>query len=179
MESSKATTKHIKQVASDWQATEINLMHHQCTEFPPKKFQRKQKKHFKSRQDTNKQKYSHDEHHKQYYNDEKQRGPPVQKKYDNYQALTGQERCKKCGDSRHIEEFRCLASKHQCRNCHKYGHFSSLCYKKSERSLESRPPKAHKLKIGSVCAQDSICGQLEDLSSSDNSFCLQMKIKSN
>ena len=35
------------------------------------------------------------------------------------------------------------------------------------------------MKIGSVCAQDSIGSQLEDFSSSDESFCLQMKIKSN
>ena len=47
LESSKATAKHIKQVASDPQAAQIHLMHHQCTELPPSKFQRKQKKHFK------------------------------------------------------------------------------------------------------------------------------------
>ena len=52
MESSKATAKHIKQVTSDTQAAQINLMHHQCTGLPPSKFDRKQKKSFKSRQDT-------------------------------------------------------------------------------------------------------------------------------
>ena len=45
--------------------------------------------------------------------------------------------------------------------------------------MEPRSPKAHQLKIGSVCAQDSICGQSEDFNSGDESFCLQMKIKSN
>ena len=63
------------------------------------------------------------------------------------------------------------------------GHFSSLCYKnlgyENKMSLESRSPKAHQMRIGSVCAQDSICSQSEDFSSSDESFCLQMKIKSN
>ena len=54
IESSKATAKYIKQVGSDLQAAEINLMYHQCTELPPHKFKRKQK-HFKSRQDNNKQ----------------------------------------------------------------------------------------------------------------------------
>ena len=73
MESSKATAKHIKQVASDPEAAQINLMHHKCIELPPSKFWRKQKKYFKSRQDTNKQ---------QYYNEEKERGPSVHKKYD-------------------------------------------------------------------------------------------------
>ena len=42
-----------------------------------------------------------------------------------------------------------------------------------------RSPKAYQLKIGSVCAQDSICNQLEDFSLSDELFCLQKKIKSN
>ena len=171
MESSKATAKHIKQVASNPQALQINLMCHQHTELPPSKFQRKHKKPSKSTQDTNKQ---------QYYNEEKQRGPSVYKKYE---AHTSPERCKKCGDSQHIDGFRCPASKHQCRNCHKYGHYSRLCYKKKEafdkkRSLESRSPKAHQLQIGPVYMQDSICGQSEDLSSSDDSFCLQLQLQS-
>ena len=118
MESSKATAKHIKQVASNLKAAKINLMHYQYTQLPSSKFQRKQKKSFKFRQDTNKQ---------QYYNEGKQWGPSV---YKNYEAHTSPDRCKKCGDSQHINGFRCLASRHQCRNCQKYGHFSSLCYKK-------------------------------------------------
>ena len=142
MESSKATAKHIKQVACNPQAAQIHLIHHQHTELPPSQFQRKQKKQFKSEQDTN----------GQYYNEEKQKGPPVHKKYE---AHASPERCKKCGDSQHIDGFRCPASRYQCRNCHKYGHFSRLCYKKKEafdkkRSLESRSPKAHQLQIGSI-----------------------------
>ena len=91
-------------------------------------------------------------------------------------------RCKKCGDSQHIDGFQCPAGKHQCRNCHKYGHFSSLCYKKKEafdkkRSLESGSCKAHQLQIGAVYMQDSISGQLEE-SSSDDSFCLQVQLQS-
>ena len=69
MESSKATAKHIKQVASDPQATQMHLLQHQWTELPPSKFQRKQLKHFKQRQDTNKQ-YSYNDNHKQYYKDD-------------------------------------------------------------------------------------------------------------
>ena len=121
MESSKTKAKYIKQVASDPQAAQINMMWHQYTELPPSKFKRKQKP-FKSRQDNK----------KQYSNEEKQRVPQVHKKYDNYQAHTSQDRCTKYGDSQHTERFRCPASKHQCRNCHKYGHFSRLCYKKRE-----------------------------------------------
>ena len=166
MESSEATPKHVKQVASDPHGAQIHLMHHQCTELSPSKFQRKQKKHFKSRKGTSKQ---------HYYNEEKQRIPSVHKKYE---ARASPERCKKYGDSQHVERFRCPASKHQCRNYYKYGHFSSLCYKKKEvfdkkRSLKSRSPKEHQLQIGSVSVQDSLCCQSEDLSSSKDSFCLQ------
>ena len=103
----------------------------------------------------------------------------MQKKY---QTRASPDRCKKCGDSQNIDAFRCPASRHQCRNCHKYGYFSSLCYKKKEafdkkRSLESRSPKANQLQIGPVYMQDSICGQSEDSSSKD-SFCLQLKVQS-
>ena len=61
-------------------------MHQQCTELPPSKFKRKQKKPFKSRQDTN----------KQYYTEEKQRErmPQVHQKYNNYQAHAIYGRCK-------------------------------------------------------------------------------------
>ena len=167
IESSKPTAKHIKQVASDLQAVQINLMCHQCTELQPSKFKRKQKKPFKSRQDNN----------KQYYNEEKQRKrvPHMHETYDNYQAHTSQGRCTKCGDSQHIEGFRCPASKHQCRNCHKYSHFSSLCYKKREefehKSLWSQDhPKhidfrlaqfAHKIPYA---ASQKICPQAKILS---------------
>ena len=51
MESFKATAKYIKQVASDPQAVQINLMCHQHTELPPSKFKNKLKEPFKSRQD--------------------------------------------------------------------------------------------------------------------------------
>ena len=90
-------------------------------------------------------------------------------------------RCKKCSDSQHVEGIRCPSSKHQCKNFHKYGHFSSLCYKKRDfehkRSLESRSPKAHQLQIGLVCMQDSLYGQSKESSSKD-SFCLQVQLKS-
>ena len=41
MESSKATARHIKQVAGDPQAAQINLMHHQCTELPNGKYKKR------------------------------------------------------------------------------------------------------------------------------------------
>ena len=46
MESSKATAKYIKQVASDLQATHIYMMRHQCTELPPWQISKKTKEAF-------------------------------------------------------------------------------------------------------------------------------------
>ena len=83
MEGSKATARYIKQVASDSQAAQIHLPHHQHIEAPLSKFQRKQKKHYKSRQDTSNQ---------HYHNEEKQRGPTGHMKYE---AHTSPDRCKK------------------------------------------------------------------------------------
>ena len=166
MESSKATAKYIKQVATNSQAAQIHWMCQQCTELPSSKFQRKQKKHFKSRQDTNKQ---------HYYNEEKQRGPPVHKKYETH---VGPGRHEKCDDSQHVEGFRCPASKYQCKNCHMFGHFSSLCYKKKEfEHKRESSSRAHQLKIGTAYMQNELCRQ-SDESSSDDSFCLQVKLKS-
>ena len=65
MESSKAIAKHMKQAASDPQAAQINLMHNKNTELSPSKFQRKQKKPFKSRQDINKECYNEENKEKE------------------------------------------------------------------------------------------------------------------
>ena len=107
--------------------------------------------------------------------------------YSNYQAPTSQEkyasedRCHKCGDSRHVEGLRCPASRYQCKNCHKFGHFSNLCYKKkeSEYKRESRKSRAHQLMVGRASAQGPLCDQLDgSLHSSEDPFWLQMQIKS-
>ena len=68
MESSKATAKEIKQVASDPQAAQIHLMHHQhALSYHPTSVKENRGNNYKSRQDTTKQ---------HYYNEEKQRGSP-------------------------------------------------------------------------------------------------------
>ena len=97
MESSKATAKYIKQVASEPQATQVHLKRHQCTELPPSKFQRKQKKSFKSIQATN-------EHYQK--DKQRERMPKVHSRnYNNHQAhashekYSSEDRYNKCGDS--------------------------------------------------------------------------------
>ena len=101
------------------------------------------------------------------------------KAFNPRQILPSEDRCHKYGDSKHVEGFQCSACKYQCRNCHKFGHFSSLCYKKQE-SYKKRPrsPKAYQLTSGRLSTQDnSICSHSSDSSSSDESFCLQMKVQ--
>ena len=41
MESSKATAKHIRQVAGDIPAAQVQLMHHQCTQLPTGNYPRR------------------------------------------------------------------------------------------------------------------------------------------
>ena len=151
LESSQVTAKHIKKVTREPEAVQVNLLRHQRTELIPIKFQRKQNKRYKSRQPTNK----------------------------NYQEHTSfEDRCSKCGDTQHIEGFRCPASRYQCKHCHKFGHFSKLCYKKeeSEYKKNTRKPKSHQLMVGRASA---VCGQSDaSYSSSEDSFCLQMQVKS-
>ena len=77
--------------------------------------------------------------------------------------------------------IRCPASRYQCKNCHKFGHFSSLWYKKkeSEYKRESRKSRAHQLMIGRASTQGPLCDQSgTSFSSSDDSFCLQMHVNS-
>ena len=71
--------------------------------------------------------YSNDEHHQLYY---KKNDYGNKKKFNPRQILQSEDRCHKCGDSKHVEGFQCSARKYHYRNCHKLGHFSSLCYKK-------------------------------------------------
>ena len=111
-------------------------------------------------------------------NDTSDRQSLCKKSFDVKNIYTNKERCQKCGDSNHIEGYLCPAKKLQCKSCHKYGHFTSLCYQKKQASFKSREPKVYMLLVGAVYACDkSICGHSEDCLSSDESFCLQVKIQ--
>ena len=128
MESSMSTARHMKAVASDPIAAQVNFMRHQRTHLPSSKAKQRLHSH-KSRSKS----------YKRYSSEHKNQRPPF-------------------------------------KNCNKYGHFTSLCYKKI--SIKSRNPKANQLQVGLVYVQeDSICSQSSDLTSSDESFCLQVKIQ--
>ena len=137
------TTRHIKQVASDPQVPQINLMRQQCRDLPASK-------HKKRKPFVKPGPLSHK-------NDTSDRQSHYKKSFDAKNVYRNKERCQKCGDSNHIEGFQCPAKKFQCK---------------------SKKPKAHMLQAGAVYAcHKSISGHSEDCSSSDESFCLQVKIQ--
>ena len=164
MDSSKVTSRHIKQMASDPQLAQINLMRHQSTDLPASKH-KKGKPFVKPRPPSHK-------------NDTSDRQSHYKKSFDVKNVYRNKERCQKCGDSHHIEDYQCPAKKFQCKSCHKYGHFPLLCYQKKQASFKSRKPKAHMVQVGAVYAcNKSICRHSEDCSSSDESSHLQVKIQ--
>ena len=167
LESSKATAHHIKQVAGDTQAAQINLLRHQCTELPAGKYKKKRAP-MKPKQVNHKHQGNEGFH------------PQAQPKkgFDTKCAHSDKSRCSTCGDTAHLEGFQCPAKKYQCKACHKFGHFTSMCYQKMQAPSKYRKPKAHQLKAGSGHAQGSASyDHSDDDSTSDDSFCLQIKIK--
>ena len=154
-------------MAGDPQAAQINLLRHQHTELPPSKYKKK-KSSAKPKQSNQKQhgseNYQAQTHHK--------------KRFDPKSAHNNKDRCSKCGDTAHIEGFQYLVKKYQCKACHKFGHFTSLCFQKKQASSKCRRPKAHQLQAGAIYMEDSaLYDHLEEDSSSEDSFCLQVKIK--
>ena len=172
LESSKSTAKHIKQVSHEPQAAKVNLMRYQCTELPHNKFQRKQMQ-FKHRQANSRNQSEH-----QQYDRSNERMPQANRKFKREQTNM-EDRSTRCGDTPHMQGFRCPTSRHQCKYCKKIGHFSHMCFKKpQEQTYKKGPykPLAHQLQVGRYSSVDQHYDQ-EDTSKSEDSFCLHIQIK--
>ena len=133
-ESSKAIARHIKQVADEMQAMQIHLMRHQCTELSNGKY-KKQKPQAKPRPTQNK-------------NVEQKQPSQHKKSFDTRSAHKQKERYSKCRDSTHLEGFQCPVKQYQCKACHKFEHFTSLCFMKNQQKQayhKHHKPKAHQL----------------------------------
>ena len=133
MESSKATAKHIRQVAGDLPVAQIQLMLHQCTELPARNYPKRKQT------STTRQKLQ---------NHKSLELPMSQKPFDLWKSDTHSNKCTRCGDTLHAKGFQCHARKFQCKVCHKFGHFTTVCYQKSQQSsslFKSRKPKAQQL----------------------------------
>ena len=167
LESSKATACHISQIACDLKAAQINLMRHQHTEISSEKH-KKRKPFVKPKQPS----------HKNVVQENPQVLSYNKKSFDPRNMHKNKDRCSKCGDSNHVEGFQCPVKKFQCKACYKFGRFTSLFYQKKQASLKSTRPKAHQLQAGMVYVQEkTICGHSKEYSSSDVSFCLQIKVQ--
>ena len=70
------------------------------------------------------------------------------------------------------------SKKYQCKACHKFGHFTSPCFQRKQASSKPRRPKVYQLQEGAVYAKESTkYDHSEEDSTSEDSFCLQFKIK--
>ena len=135
LESSKATAHHIKQVAEDPQAAQINLLRHHCRELPTGKYKKKRPP-VKPKQSN----------HKQQSSESYQAQALHKKRFDPKSTHSNKDRCSKCRDTAHIEGFQCPVKKYQCKACHKFGHFTSMCFQKKQANFKPRRPKAHQCK---------------------------------
>ena len=172
LESSKATTRHIKQVSGEPQATQINLLRHQRTELPQNRYKRK-RSYTKPRLGNNKP-HGHDQYHSEIL----QRNKADHKLATSNRPAPSNNfnRCLKCSNTAHHEGFTCPTKKYQCKACHKFGHFTSQCFQKRQQSqYQSRRPKAHQITVDEI--HNTLDSYQLDVSSSEDSFCLQVKIQ--
>ena len=164
MESSKATAKHIQQVAGDLPVAQIQLMQHQCTEPLAGNYPR--------RKQTSNARWKLQNH-------KSPEIPTPQKPSDLHKPDTHSNKCTRCGDTLHAKRFQCPARKFQCKICHKFGHFTTVCYQKSQQpsnSFKTRKPKAQQLCAGALHTHNDADRSGSEPSDTEDSFCLQMKI---
>ena len=107
-------------MAGDPQAAQINLLRHQCTELPASKYKKKRPL-WKPKQ-ANYKNQGGDNHKLQVQQ---------KKKFDTKGAYHDRNSCSKCGNTVNMEGFQCSAKKYQCKVCHKFGHFTSICYQRN------------------------------------------------
>ena len=172
LESSKATMKHIKQVSGEPQVTQINLLRHQRTELPQHRY--KKKRSYTKPKPGNNKSHGHDQCQSQI----SQRNKADHKLATSHRLPPSNNfnRCLKCGNPAHHEGFTCPAKKYQCKACHKFGHFTSQCFQKRQQSqYQSRRPKAHQITADEI--HNTLDSYQSDISSSEDSFCLQVKIQ--
>ena len=90
------------------------------------------------------------------------------------------DKCTRCGDTLHAKGFKCPTRKFQCKICHKFWHFTTVCYQKSQQpsnSFKNRKPKVHQLQAGALYTHLDADESVSELSDTKESFCLQMKIQ--
>ena len=136
MESSKAMAKHIQQVAGDIPAAQVQLMHHQHTQLPTQNFPRRKSNLISGKKPQN---------------CKMQDVPTTRKTLNMPRPEAHSKNCNRCGDTPHAKGFQCQARKFQCKICHKFGHFTSVCFQKSQGQYSFNSFHARKLKAQQLC----------------------------
>ena len=140
-------------------------MHHQCTQLPTGNFPRRK---------------SNSTLGRKLQNCKTPEVPTMRKTPDMLRLEGHSKKCNRCSDTPHAKGFQCQARKFQCKICHKFGHFTSVCFQKgqgqhSSNSFHARKPKAQQLRAGVLYTlQDA--GSSTDDSDPEDHFCLQMKV---
>ena len=112
LESSKAMTRQIKQVSGEPQATQINLLRHQRTELPQHRY--KKKRSYTKPRLGNSKSHGHD----QYQSQISQRNKVDHKLANSNRPAPSNNfnRCLKCGNTAHCEDFTCPAKNTSARH---------------------------------------------------------------
>ena len=172
LESSKATARHIKQVSREPQATQINLLCPQRTKLSHHRYKKK-RSHTKPRLGNNKPCGNDQYHGPTHYKNKGDHKLPISNRPPPSNDFN---RCSKCGDTAHHEGFTCPAKKYQCKACHKFGHFTSQCFQRKQHSRHKlRQTKTHQIQVDDL--YDNPDSYPSDVSSSEDSFCLQVRIR--
>ena len=163
--------RHIKQVSGEPKATQINLLHHQRTELPQHRYKKK-RSHAKPRLGNSKPARNDQYHGQPHYKNKGNHKLPM----SHWMPLSNNSnRCSKCGDTAHHDGFTCPAKKYQCKACHKFRHFTSQCFQRKQHPQHKvRQPKAHQIHVNNL--YDYPESYPSDISSSEDSFCLQVRI---
>ena len=170
MESSNVILRYIKQVASDLQVAQVILWNTSAQ--TSQQASTRRSLFIKPRPPSYKNDASDRQQVSSYHNNN------YKKSFDAKNVYKNKERCQRCGYSVHIEGFKCPAKKYQCKSCHKYGHFYMLMLSKETSFIQAKETMGSFVASQSLYACDkSICGHSEDCSSSNESFCLQVKIQ--
>ena len=110
-------------------------MHHQCTQLPTRNFPRRKLN------PTSGQKPQ---------NCRTQDAPTMQKTPNMLRPEACSNKCNRCGDTPHAKGFQCQARKFQCKICHTFGHFTSVCFQKSQGQHSSNSFHARKTKSTTI-----------------------------
>ena len=140
-------------------------MHHQRTQLPTRNYPRRKSNLTSGRKPQNCKTHE---------------APMMQKAPNMLRLDTCSSKCNRCSNTPHAKGFQCPARKFQCKIFHKFGHFTSVCFQKSQgqhssNSFHARKPKAQQLCAGAFYTlHDAESSKYE--SGPEDTFCLQMKV---